>query len=359
MGSDVSVHLPPAAPILLFYYYLPSKIDPLRRLVKYTCAGACLSWMHSEATKYRRFSPLPGMQGANVRKGPRVPFLPEQERGSEAAAPAGAAARGEERDGDEGGDGGAAGRAGAGARGSGRLRKDATSAARDDGAGEPAHHPWDPFQSFGTISSAYRTWLEGANLRNKRARQLRRRRAQDALLALQQPSAAGGAGNSSLTEAAADGDVGYALVTGASTGIGRALAVELARYRIPLILVARDVVKLSEVAREIEKYYGIPCRVLGADLGRGDAARRIHEATAAAGLKVDILINNAGVCSHGNFVDTADDEDYVATTMQVNINSATELCRLYGKDMKERRRGRIMFVSSMSGALPGCPSVAV
>ena len=78
VGSDLSVHLPPASPILLFYYFYPSKQDPIRRLVKYTVAGAALSWMHAEATKYRRFSPLPSMRGVNVRQPNLPPFLPEE-----------------------------------------------------------------------------------------------------------------------------------------------------------------------------------------------------------------------------------------------------------------------------------------
>jgi hypothetical protein len=58
-GSDFSIHLPPAAPVLLFYSMVPSKQDPIRRLVKYSLTGATLS--RCEASKYRRFSPMPVM----------------------------------------------------------------------------------------------------------------------------------------------------------------------------------------------------------------------------------------------------------------------------------------------------------
>ena len=119
------------------------------------------------------------------------------------------------------------------------------------------------------------------------------------------------------------------------SGIGRALAVELARYRIPLILVARDITKLSEVAQDIEKYYNVPCRVLQADLSSPDAASRIHAATTEAGLKVDILINNAGICSQGEMIEG--DTDMTMGMIQVNVGSAVRLSQLYGKDMKERR----------------------
>ena len=141
------------------------------------------------------------------------------------------------------------------------------------------------------------------------------------------------------------------------SGIGRALAVELARYRIPLILVARDITKLTAVAQDIEKYYNVPCRVLQADLSSPDSASRIHAATTEAGLKVDILINNAGVCSHGEM--TRGDLNSTIDMIQVNVGSVVKLSQLYGKDMKERRRGRMLFVSSMTGAIPGCASVGV
>ena len=64
IGSDFSVHLPPASPILLYYFVLPSRQDPMHRLVRY--ALAITSWMHTECIKYQRFLPLPGMRGVNV-----------------------------------------------------------------------------------------------------------------------------------------------------------------------------------------------------------------------------------------------------------------------------------------------------
>ena len=90
-------------------------------------------------------------------------------------------------------------------------------------------------------------------------------------------------------------NTGYALVTGASQGIGRAIAVELARWEIPLVLVARDVNKLSSLAMELQACYGIQCCVLGADLSELDAAEKVYEATTTAGINVDILVNNVRV----------------------------------------------------------------
>jgi hypothetical protein len=56
VGSDFSVHVPPAPPALLYYFALSTGRDPMRRLVRYAVAGAALSWMHTKCTKYRRFS---------------------------------------------------------------------------------------------------------------------------------------------------------------------------------------------------------------------------------------------------------------------------------------------------------------
>jgi short-subunit dehydrogenase len=109
----------------------------------------------------------------------------------------------------------------------------------------------------------------------------------------------------------------------------------LARYRIPLILVARDISKLTEVANDIETYYNVPCRILQADLSTPDCASRIHAATTEAGLKVDILVNNAGVCNQGEMVEG--DIDSTTNMVQVNVGSVVQLSHLYGKDMKERR----------------------
>eukprot|EP00978_Attheya_sp_CCMP212_P019651 scaffold55289_cov53-Attheya_sp.AAC.2 len=150
--------------------------------------------------------------------------------------------------------------------------------------------------------------------------------------------------------------LGYALVTGASRGIGRALAVELARWEFPLILVARDLEKLKEVAHEIETCYGVKCCVIQADLSEPDAAENIYKVTRNAGLTVDVLVNNAGICTHGEAVDM--ELDTMKQIVQVNAGSVATLSHLYGRDMKANKRGRILFVSSVMGAVPAGPQVA-
>jgi len=151
-------------------------------------------------------------------------------------------------------------------------------------------------------------------------------------------------------------ELGYALVTGASRGIGRAIAVELARWEIPLILVARDIERLTSLAYDIETCYGVKCCVLRADLSERDAAEQIYKTTQKAGLKVDILVNNAGFALHGLAVDQPLEQ--VNKMLQVNALSLSSLTHLFGRDMKNRGRGRIMMVSSICGTVAGLPTVA-
>lgn len=153
-----------------------------------------------------------------------------------------------------------------------------------------------------------------------------------------------------------EGAMGYALVTGASRGIGRAIAVELARWEIPLILVARDVERLTSLANDIERCYGVKCIVLPADLSKGDTAEKIHDATKEAGLRVDILVNNAGISSTGPYVDMSVSD--VQKIVHVNAMAVAILSNLYGRDMKEKQRGRLLMVSSVVGSVPGSPNVA-
>jgi len=162
--------------------------------------------------------------------------------------------------------------------------------------------------------------------------------------------------NAGIQVNAATPMMGYALVTGASRGIGRALAIELARWDIPLILIARDISKLKSLADEIETAYGVHCCVLPADLSHINAARDIHSTIAKAGLRVDILINNAGISCTNDVVDC--DVEQVSNMINVNVGSVTNLSHLFAMDMKRERRGRILFMSSVVGATPGGPGVA-
>ena len=305
--------------------------------------------MHSEATKYRRFAPLPSMKKMNVRQPDLPPFLPEELIG-EVDHVDRSETLGIEAVKSKDSSGGVP------------NSKSGDSNKNDDERPKPSkkEDQWDPFASFGgTVSSAIRSWSEDFNLGKKEKENRRLIETRQQLLALRESAANSSSSTSSSTTPThpKSSTSGYALVTGASRGIGRALAVELARYGIPLILVARDIEKLKTVAKEIETYYNVPCCTIQADLAAPDCASRIYAATSEAGLKVDILVNNAGICTQGEMLDGEIDDSM--QMIQVNVGSVVQLSQLYGRDMKKRRRGRILFVSSMSGALPGCPNVAV
>ena len=150
--------------------------------------------------------------------------------------------------------------------------------------------------------------------------------------------------------------MGYALVTGASRGIGRALAVELARWEVPLVLVARDMKRLTSLSKELEECYGIHCCAIEADLSKPATAKKLYETTKEAGIRVDILVNNAGACSQGTMVE--DSEEEIQRMIDINVGSVTTLSHLYGRDMKENRRGRILFLSSITGAAASGPTIA-
>ena len=111
------------------------------------------------------------------------------------------------------------------------------------------------------------------------------------------------------------------------------------------------------LAYDLESCYGIRCCVVQADLSKPGEAEKIHRATSAAGLHVDILVNNAGYSVQGESVEFLVEQ--TNGLIQLNALSLSALTHLYGKDMKNQRRGRILMVSSICGATAGIPTVAV
>lgn len=142
---------------------------------------------------------------------------------------------------------------------------------------------------------------------------------------------------------------GWAMVTGASGGIGRALAVEIARYNIPVILVARSKAKLIELSIMLEECYGVATHVLVSDFSESNAAEQVFKSISEASLQVDILINNAGIGDTNDLVDM--DCAKIQDIITVNSITVSKLCQLFGKKMKQRRRGRIVLISSITGVV--------
>jgi short-subunit dehydrogenase len=145
-----------------------------------------------------------------------------------------------------------------------------------------------------------------------------------------------------------------ALVTGASAGIGTELARLLAADH-NLVLVARRGDILRALAEEF-KPRGAVCHVIPADLADPGAPRAVFDAVAAAGLTVDVLVNNAGFGDLGPFAQA--DLAKMLRMIQVNVAALTELTGLFLPGMLARKRGRILNVGSVAGFQPG-PLMAV
>jgi short-subunit dehydrogenase len=146
-----------------------------------------------------------------------------------------------------------------------------------------------------------------------------------------------------------------ALVTGASSGIGAALARELARDGHDVVLAARHVEPMERLAQELAGH-GASTTVIAADLGKAGGAAGLVEEIDRRGLTIDVLINNAGLGDNGRFV--ASDPVRLNEMLQVNVVALTELTRLLLPGMVARHRGRVMLVASTAGFQPG-PQMAV
>jgi hypothetical protein len=140
-----------------------------------------------------------------------------------------------------------------------------------------------------------------------------------------------------------------ALVTGASTGIGKAMAIGLAAQGAELILTARSQEQLDALAKEIQGGGG-KAHVFIEDLAQPGSAERLHQQVIVAGHHVDLLINNAGYGRWGQFGEFQRD-DYAAM-IQLNITSLTDLCHLFMPAMVDRGEGGVINIGSSASFLP-------
>ncbi len=142
-----------------------------------------------------------------------------------------------------------------------------------------------------------------------------------------------------------------ALITGASSGIGKEFARIHAERGGDVVIVARREEKLQALKTELERAHGVHATVITKDLGAVEAAAEIHAAVTDAGIQVDYLINNAGFGGRGKFHERAWEDDLAM--LNVNVVALTALTRLFLPDFVERDAGRILNVSSTAGLLPG------
>jgi uncharacterized protein len=147
-----------------------------------------------------------------------------------------------------------------------------------------------------------------------------------------------------------------ALVTGASVGIGRDLAVVLAEHKHDLVITARNQSQLEALAAELRQDLSVKVEVIVQDLAKPQAAGELFAEVQRRSIPIDILINNAGFGGHGRF--DAEDIDQILGMLQVNIVALTHLTRLFLPGMIDRKNGRIMNLASVASFLPG-PLMAV
>ena len=141
-----------------------------------------------------------------------------------------------------------------------------------------------------------------------------------------------------------------ALITGGSSGIGLAIAHELAALNYNLLLVSNQSENLVLAKKTFEETYNINCRVLDLDLANTTAPQQIVDFCAANQLQVEVLINNAGRLIMSEITDISPDD--ISRIIQLHVHTPTMLCRLFGAEMKARRQGHIMNVSSISAVMP-------
>ncbi len=142
-----------------------------------------------------------------------------------------------------------------------------------------------------------------------------------------------------------------ALVTGASSGIGRDISRELAQRGYDIIAVARDEGKLKDLKNELEKANKIKVHVRCTDLINRDGTRKLHDDVKKEFGTIDILINDAGFGTCGNFIDTNLDKEL--GMIDTNIVALHILTKLFLIDMVEANKGYILNVASIAGFMPG------
>ncbi len=144
---------------------------------------------------------------------------------------------------------------------------------------------------------------------------------------------------------------GWALVTGASAGIGEEFCNQLAALSWPVVLVARREDRLKLLAERLRKEHGVESRCYPFDLAQPDASEKLVAALEADAIEVEFLVNNAGYGVPGTF--TESDWQTHADSLQVMLTSVCELTWRLLPGMQQRSRGYIVNVASLAGLVPG------
>ncbi len=140
-----------------------------------------------------------------------------------------------------------------------------------------------------------------------------------------------------------------ALVTGASSGIGRDIARSLAKHGINVIITARRRDRLAELKEELIEKYGVKVMCIGADLSKEESVFKLYNAVKK--YNIDILINNAGFGVFGEFTETSLEREL--EMLNVNVKAFHILFKLFLRDFKKRGCGYILNTASVAGFMPG------
>lgn len=142
----------------------------------------------------------------------------------------------------------------------------------------------------------------------------------------------------------------FAVITGASRGIGAEYARVLASRGYDLLLVARDRPKLEQLASELMGRHRVQADIALLELSETEAAHRLYQAARERRSAVDLLVNNAGFGSVGDFI--AMPMARIQAMLRLHVNTVVESCRLFLPGMVERRSGAIINVASTAGFMP-------
>ncbi|WP_293789034.1 SDR family oxidoreductase [uncultured Pedobacter sp.] len=142
----------------------------------------------------------------------------------------------------------------------------------------------------------------------------------------------------------------FALITGASSGIGYELARLFAKDHFNLIIVGREEASLQRAAVVLEEQ-GAEVITITADLFDPNAAFNLYEQIKAKNIQIDVLVNDAGQGVYGKFIET--DLNQELDIIQLNISSLVTLTKLYVREMVARGSGKILNVASIAGKVPG------
>jgi short-subunit dehydrogenase len=150
----------------------------------------------------------------------------------------------------------------------------------------------------------------------------------------------------------------WALVTGASSGLGVEFAKLFAERDANLVLVARRTEPMEQLAETLRKAQSVQVLVIGMDLSRPGAAAELKAQLDARGIGIEVLVNNAGFGMYGGFLDQPVEK--ITDMMQLNVMALTELTHLFGREMANRGHGQILLVASVLGyqAVPGYAAYA-